>query len=113
LNMKKCMSYALQTENLSDAVGAVMQNRVADCEICQEACPWNARHIKRPLKTALTTSFQNQIDAWEELFHLPALNDLTPAEYANRLGSLSTDIPFEIFHRNVTIALQRAKNTPR
>jgi len=105
LNMKKCMSYRLQVDNLPDRIKTVMQNRVADCEICQDACPWNAKHIKHPLQTRLTKSFQNNIYDWESFFHLPQLIKLSEKEYVERLGRLNTDIPYQYFHRNVSLAL--------
>jgi len=113
LNMKKCMSYRMQIDKMPDRVKAVMQNRVADCEICQDACPWNAKHIKRPLQTPLTKSFQNDIGTWESFFHLPALINLTEEEYIKQLGHLNTDIPYTLFHRNVTLAFENAKKQER
>ena len=110
LNLKKCMSYRLQIGSLPDRIKAVMHNRVADCEICQDACPWNAKHIKRPLPTRLTNSFQGDIKAWESFFHLPELINLTEQEYLKRLGRLNTGIPFEHFQRNVSLALKHAEN---
>lgn len=111
LNLKKCMSYRLQVDNLPERIQAVMQNRVADCEICQDACPWNTKHIKRPLQSRLTKSFQKDIEAWESLFHLPELINLTEKEYSKRLGHLNTDIPYAYFHRNVEIALDHIKKS--
>jgi ferredoxin len=104
LDMKTCLSYLLQTENLPLTAQSVMQNRVGDCEICQQVCPWNKRHLDSPLPTKLTVSFQKKIEEWEKFFHLPGLVELTEKEYDESLGRLKTGIPFHLFHRNVLMA---------
>ena len=104
LNMKKCLSYCLQVEHLPEEAQAIMENRVGDCEICQQACPWNKKHLDQPLSTQRTVAFQDKVVAWERFFYLPDLVKLTEAEYIEKLGHLSTGIPYEYFYRNVLIA---------
>ena len=111
LNMEQCMSYQLQVDELSDETQTAMENRVGDCEICQEACPWNRKHLKSPLVTKMTDHFQNKIEAWGESFYLPALSKLSRKEYDEMFGRLNTGISFDLFHRNVSIALKKAENT--
>lgn len=108
LDMQRCLSYRLQEEDLPAAAEAVMENRVGDCEICQTACPWNKKHLKTPLDTKLTAAFQKRIDALESLFHLPHLMTLSAQDYREHLGHLNTEIPFDLFRRNVRLALQHA-----
>ena len=74
-----------------------------------EACPWNRKHIRNPLLTVLTESFQKSIADWEKLFYLPNLVELSKKRYQEKFGNFNTGIPYEIFHRNVLIALERAK----
>jgi len=105
LTMERCLSYQLQEEALSPEAKAIMGNRVGDCEICQTACPWNRRHIMKPLQTKLTVDFQKRISAWERFFHLPELVQISEAEYGSRLGPLNTEIPYAYFHRNVRLAM--------
>ena len=109
LNMKKCLSYCLQVEHLPGEAQAVMENRVGDCEICQQACPWNKKHLDKPLATQRTEAFQTKVADWERFFYLPDLVKLTEKEYTDKLGHLSTGIPYEYFHRNVLIALAGAE----
>jgi len=106
LNRKKCLSNSLQVEYLSEDAQAAMENRVGDCEICQDVCPWNRKHLKKPLETELTKKFQSKIRAWENFFYLPHLAELSEKDYIEKLGHLNTDIPYEIFHRNVLIAMK-------
>ena len=107
VNMKKCLSYLLQTEHLPLAAQSVMQNRVGDCEICQQACPWNKKHLDNPLSTKLTASFKNKIEDWGKFFYLPSLVELTEKGYSETLGHLNTRIPFNLFRRNVLIACNK------
>jgi len=107
LNKNKCLSYLLQNDNLPEEAKTVIENRVIDCEICQQVCPWNTKHIERSLATAMTTSFQREISAWEDFFALPQLVKLTEQEYREALGHLNTGIPYPIFHRNVLMAVER------
>ena len=109
LNRSKCLSNCLQTDHLSEDIKAVMENRVIDCEICQQACPWNKSHIKNPLITGVTESFQKKTDALKKIFYLPDLVKLSESEYQKTLGYLDTCIPYEIFHRNVLMAIERVK----
>lgn len=109
LNRKKCMSNALQIENLSENVQNVMENRIVDCEICQQACPWNRKHLNNPLLTKMTESFQKRIEDWEKIFFLPNLVKLSEKDYQEKLGHLKSGIPYRLFHRNVLIAMEKAK----
>jgi len=109
LKINKCLSYLLQVEHLPEEAQAVMENRVVDCEICQQACPWNRKHLDNPLGTNMTESFQKKIKDWENFFYLPNLVELSKQGYREMLGHLNTSIPYKIFHRNVMIAMERAK----
>lgn len=109
LNINKCMSNLLVNNNLSDEVRNIMKNRIVDCEICQDACPWNRKHLNNPLVTNMTESFQKKIQHWENFFYLPDLVELSEKGYKEKLRHLNTDIPYNVFHRNVSIALERAK----
>ena len=110
LNVNYCLSYLLQSEDLPEKARLVMGNRVGDCEICQHACPWNRKHLSRPVATELGKSFQNKIEIWENLFHLNNLVKQTEEGYREAFGGLNTSIPYEIFHRNVLIAIENVKN---
>ncbi|MFC2053401.1 epoxyqueuosine reductase [Chloroflexota bacterium] len=109
LNIYKCLSYLLQVEHLNEEAQAVMENRIGDCEICQQVCPWNKKHLDSPLSTKMMTSFQKNIENWEDFFYLPNLVELTEKGYREIFGHLNTSIPFDVFHRNVLIALEKAK----
>jgi len=109
LNVRKCMSNLLADEILPKEVQAVMENRVGDCEICQESCPWNKKHLKHPLVTKMTDHFQKKLKNWGDAFYLPNLRRLSKSNYKDMFGYLNTDIPYHVFQRNVLIALGKAK----
>ncbi len=109
LNVKLCMSYQLQVDGLSEKAQASMENRVGDCEICQDSCPWNAKHVKSPLVTKMTDHFQKKIDEWGDSFYLPNLSRLSENGYKDMFGHLNTGISYDLFHRNVLIAMEKAE----
>ena len=109
LNVKKCMSFLLQNDKIPENLKIVMENRIGDCEICQESCPWNKKHLKSSLVTKMTTHFQKKIKAWGDSFYLPNLCKLTENGYKEMFGHLNTDVPYDLFHRNVLIAMERAE----
>ena len=109
LNRKRCMSYCLAVPDLPEAVRAVMENRIADCEICQDACPWNKKHMERPLKTQMTASFSNQATGWEKTCYLPDLAEMSQETFRRTFDRLNTGYAFDIFRRNVELALENAR----
>ena len=109
LNVNRCMSYQLQVDDLSEEARTVMENRVGDCEICQESCPWNWKHVNSPLVTKMTDYFKKKIKKWRDSFYLPDLCRLSENGYKDMFGHLNTDIPYHLFHRNVLIAMERAE----
>ncbi len=108
LNKFKCIAFQLQQEQLSDEARMAAENRVGDCEICQDACPWNKKHIENPISTMLTSNFKKKTEEWEKVFYLPKLMNLSEKGYNKIFGPLKTDIPYDVFHRNVRYALERA-----
>ena len=109
LNKNKCLSNLLQVEHLPEKARAVMENRIGDCEICQEACPWNKKHLEHPLVTKMTGHFQRKIKDWDNSFYLPNLSKLSKGNYNDMFGHLNTDIPYHLFRRNVLIAMENAE----
>jgi len=109
LNVKSCMSYLLQNDNISEDLKMVMENRIGDCEICQDSCPWNRKHLKSPLVTKMTSHFQKKIKDWAGSFSLSNLYGLSEKGYKDLFGPLNTDLPYHLFRRNVLTAMERAE----
>jgi Fe-S-cluster-containing dehydrogenase component len=76
------------------------QRLVGGCEICQDACPWNRKHLNHPLSSKLTESFQKNIGYWEDIFYLPELAIFQKANMERYLGGL---IP--AFHMKFSIGM--------
>jgi epoxyqueuosine reductase len=109
LDVKKCMSNLLAKDDLPQEVVNSMENRIQDCEICQEVCPWNKKHLKNSLTTKMTTHFQKKINIWKDKFFLKDLNKLSEHQYKILFDKFNIDIPFNIFQRNVKIAIKHAE----
>ena len=110
LNKDRCLSYVLQNDNMPEEAKTVSENRIIDCEICQQVCPWNAKHIKQPLNTRMTLTFQKKIAAWEDFFSLTKLVKLTEHDYRKTLSHLNAGIPYSIFYRNILMAMEHIQN---
>jgi len=113
LNKSKCLSNLLQIEHLPEEAQAVMENRIGDCEICQEACPWNEKHLKHPLETKMTDHFKKRIKDWGDSFYLSNLYGISKGNYKNKFGHLNTDIPYHLFRRNILIAMKNAERVSK
>ena len=109
LKREKCMSNLLAEESLPQEIVTAMENRIGDCEICQNACPWNKRHLENPLNTKMTDFFQKKINKFSETFYLKNLHKLSENDYKTVFGKLNTGIPYHIFKRNIAMALENAK----
>lgn len=105
LNRQRCLSYLLQEPSFPQELYQPVKNRVADCEICQTACPWNKKHMKQPRVTMRTRLFRERADTLTRLFELFNLTKLGEREYEGLIGSYRTGIPYKIFRRNVVAAL--------
>jgi len=110
LKMKQCLSYLLQVEKITKKAEMVSENKVSDCEICQNVCSWNKKHIKNPIESKMTNLFESKIKNWEDIFYLPNLVKMTEKDYKNILGKLNTGIPYKIFHRNVLSAYKKSQD---
>jgi len=114
LDRERCLSNLLMSDHLPEKVKHLIENRVVDCEVCQEACPWNKKHLENPLQTNLTKSFQEQKKTWESLFYLPDLVNTTKEEYETMfVARLKNDIPYEVFRRNARLAIKWAGKLKR
>ncbi len=109
LNRRRCLSNALQNESLPKTIRPILANHIIDCEICQLVCPWNRKHLDRPLETKITQVFQQQIERWNRFFYLPDLARLSESEYKDTLEHLNSRIPYHVFRRNVRVAKENAE----
>ncbi|HWQ80621.1 MAG TPA: 4Fe-4S double cluster binding domain-containing protein [Anaerovoracaceae bacterium] len=105
LNRSKCLSNLLEEDNLPDTVKEMPDNYFFECDICQDACPWNKKHLSDPLKTKLGETF-TQKEELLELFRFDSLLSMDEDTYNKKILPLLTGVklPYQLFRRNVGLA---------
>lgn len=106
LKRERCLSHLLEGESLSDEVRRLMGNRILECDTCQIVCPWNRKHLARPLDTDRGRAFQESAGKLSELLRLSNLIKLSESEYDDLFGPFRTGVPYQVFRRNVAAALE-------
>jgi len=109
LKRERCLSHLYQQDTLSNDIYELMGNRIIECEICQSVCPWNKRHLERPLVTMRTRSFKERTDSRTNVFYLLNLGGFSEDDYEEFIAPYRAEIPYRIFRRNVVAALGRSK----
>lgn len=105
LNRSKCLSNLLEEDNMPETITEMQDNFFFECDICQEACPWNKKHLKDPLNTKIMDTFANQ-EKLLALFRFENLLKMGEAEYKEKILPLLTgvDLSYDLFRRNVRLA---------
>ncbi len=105
LNRSKCLSNLLEEENMPETITEMQDNFFFECDICQEACPWNKQHLKDPLNTKILETFGNKEELLA-LFRFENLLKMEEAEYKEKILPLLTgvDLSYDLFRRNVGLA---------
>ena len=71
---------------------------------------YDASAAQAALAWLLAKPFVSTILIGQSVFYLPDLGELSQKKYREKPDHLNTAIFYDIFHRNVLIALERAKN---
>lgn len=105
LDRSKCLSNLLEGENLPETITEMPGNYFFECDLCQEACPWDKKHLNNPLKTKFRDTFTCQKDLLE-LFRFDSLFGMDEETYREKILPLLTgvDLSYELFQRNVRLA---------
>ncbi|MPN28559.1 Epoxyqueuosine reductase [bioreactor metagenome] len=103
LNRAKCLSDILDKSDnrLDNLREADTERYFFECDICQNACPWNQRHIKAPLNTPYGRLFNgDELNDILKLDHLRAMDEQT---YEKELAPLMLGykLPYQTFKRNI------------
>ncbi|MDF3001955.1 MAG: (Fe-S)-binding protein [Bacillota bacterium] len=105
LDRSRCLSNLLEEEDLPETIDEMKDNYFFECDICQDACPWNRKHLAAPLKTGniLPKDRENELT---ELFRFDTLLGMREDEYRKKILPLLTgvDLPYKLFQRNVQLA---------
>lgn len=110
LNRSKCLSNLLEEETMPDSIHEMPDRYFFECDICQEACPWNRKHLREPLHTKFTDTFAAQ-DELLDLFRFDSLLHMEETEYKEKVLPLLTgvELSYEAFCRNVKLAYHYKK----
>ena len=106
LDRSRCISNLLEEDDMPDFIQSVPYY-FFECDICQEACPWNEKHLSHPLKTPMGSTFTNQQELLD-LFRYDNLLSMDEETYHEKVLPLLTGVPlsYELFQRNVRLAYQ-------
>jgi epoxyqueuosine reductase len=105
LKRERCLSSLIEEELLTEEVRQLMGNKIIDCEICQDVCPYNKKHLRNPLITDRSTTFDERKESLKDFFKLPNLLKLSERGYKKYFDSYRAGIPHRVFRRNVVAAL--------
>lgn len=104
LNRLFCVSHILDGGQAGLSLENVdTQGYVLRCDICQNICPWNQKHIENPLATPYGDEFVADI---APLLSYKTLSNLTEQEYNQELAPLLgvSAVPYKAFRRNIELA---------
>lgn len=107
LDRAKCLSNLLEEEGMPDSITEMPDNYFFECDICQDTCPWNRKHLKEPLKTKISETFTQQEELLE-LFRFESLLNMDADTYEKKILPLLTGVKlsYPLFQRNVRLAYQ-------
>jgi len=105
LDRGKCLSDLLESASLDDAVLKAANGYIFECDICQNACPWNRKHAAAPLPVAGRNSFDSR-DAMAGLLDFRQLLSLDEDSYnATIIKALpGIGLTYAEFRRNLAAA---------
>lgn len=105
LDRSKCLSNFLEDDAPETDIskGIDLDGYFFECDICQNACSWNQRHIKDPLDTPYGRSFDGSI--LKEILQFSHLYQMDRETYEKELVPWMTgyQLPYETFRRNLNM----------
>ena len=103
INIDKCLSNIMDQYISGDDIPAEADTDqyFFECDICQNACPWNGRHLKSPLSTPYGEKFDRE--KVEGLLDLHRLEQMEEDTYTKELTPLMEGyvLPYKTFCRNL------------
>ncbi len=108
LDRPNCLSNFLEDDDPETDIsrGLDLDGYFFECDICQNACPWNRKHMETPLDTPYGRLFDpNKLNPVMELSHLRNMDAKT---YEREIVPLMIgyQLPYETFKRNIEILLR-------
>lgn len=106
LDRSRCLSNLLEEDNMPATVEEMPDNYFFECDICQEACPWNRKHLIKPMETKPGSAFREKQEELRELFRFETLLSMDEDTYNKKVLPLLTGVKlsYNLFRRNVRLA---------
>lgn len=106
LTRTECLSYVFDGGEYSGAISldsVDSKSYFFECDICQNACPWNLRHFKKTLDTPYSRMFNRE--KIEQILDKKHLMEMDEKTYQKELVPLMAGfaIPYQTFRRNLQI----------
>ena len=105
LNRAKCLSNLLEdyNSNLDIIQKTNTDGYFFECDICQNICPWNQKHIPTPLDTPYGRLFRG--DKLNHIMKVDHLKHMDEETYEMELAPLMIGykLPYKTFKRNIAI----------
>lgn len=105
LDRSRCLSNLLEEDDMPETVKEMPDNYFFECDICQEACPWNRAHLEEPLESKILDSLTGRNELLE-MFRFDNLFNMDEDTYNAKILPLLTGVklPYALFRRNVKLA---------
>lgn len=108
LNRSFCLSNLLESDTPEDETllrrfeDADLNGYFFECDICQNVCPHNQRHLTQPLDTPFGRTF-SQKERLEKILSVASLKSMDEAEYECTIAPIIVGfhLPYALFTRNV------------
>lgn len=105
----ECLSYILGKQSAVLSPGTDTDGYFFECEICQNICPWNQKHIQQPLDTPYGRRHDlHRIPPLLQLDHLMRMDEETYNRELAPLMAGEARLSYALFQRNLhTVLLHR------
>jgi len=105
---ERCLSHLLEEDDAPNSALAASGTYLVECDLCQNICPWNRKHLKMPLETPRGKSFVRKQELLDLLRfdHLMAMDE---AAYQKHIvpNFSGITLSYKAFRRNLEAANSR------
>ncbi|QHI71757.1 4Fe-4S double cluster binding domain-containing protein [Aminipila terrae] len=107
LDRPNCLSDFLEDDmpKTDIAKGKKLDGYFFECDICQNICPWNQKHVKYPLNTSYGENFDST--NINHVFELNHLKNMSEEAYEKEIVPfmIGYKLPYKTFKRNINMLL--------
>lgn len=105
---ERCLSHLLEEDDAPNSALSASGTYLVECDLCQNSCPWNKKHLKNPLETPRGKSFAGKRELLDllQFDHLMAMDEAAYLKYIVPNFSGIT-LSYKAFRRNLEAANSR------